>query len=386
MDYDVVVIGSGIHGAGAAQAAAAAGYRVLLLEQYRQPAQGTSSRSSKLIHGGLRYLETGQFKLVHECLRERAILLKNAPHLVRLESFRIPIYRETRRRPWQILLGLMLYSILSGKPFHYLPRRRWQDLDGLRCDNLQALFSYYDGITDDARLTRAVLASAQSLGAEIRYEARFEEAWLEDNHCRVHYRTRHQSEQIESRVLINTAGPWANQVLARVVPAQSPAAVELVQGTHIRLPAPLKRVYYLEAPEDGRAVFVIPWRGETLVGTTETPYHGDPAKVQPLPAEIDYLLSIYNHYFSHSFTTADIQEAFAGLRVLPAGRKPAFARPRDTMIITDRPDQPRIVSLFGGKLTAYRATAEILLRRLSQSLPAPPKRISTRNLALPEVE
>jgi len=167
-DVDIVVVGAGIQGAGVAQAAAAAGYSVLLLEQ-TGIASGTSSRSSKLIHGGLRYLESGQFRLVRECLRERALLLRNAPSFVRLAPHYIPVYRETRRRPLLLRAGLSLYAVLGGLHpevrFRQLPRSAWSDLDGLNQDGLQAVFRYFDAQTDDAALTRAVVSSAQSLGA-----------------------------------------------------------------------------------------------------------------------------------------------------------------------------------------------------------------------------
>ncbi|HUR29342.1 MAG TPA: FAD-dependent oxidoreductase, partial [Planctomycetota bacterium] len=170
-DFDLVVVGAGILGAGVAQAAAAAGASVLLLEE-REIACGTSSRSSKLIHGGLRYLETAQFGLVRESLAERKILLAIAPHLVRLVDFHVPIYRTTRRRPWQLRAGLSLYSALGGfgrdSRFQKLARHEWSSLDGIATKDLQAVFRYRDGQTDDAALTRAVVQSAVALGCELR--------------------------------------------------------------------------------------------------------------------------------------------------------------------------------------------------------------------------
>ena len=189
--YDVVVIGAGIHGAGIAQAAAAGGYTVLLLEQHA-PAFGTSSRSSKLIHGGLRYLETGQFALVRECLREREFLLKLAPDLVRLVPFYIPVYRHTTRRPWQIHTGLSLYALLGGLGEHVrftrVPRTQWDELDGIATHDLQAVYRYFDAQTDDAALTRAVLYSAQTLGATVKVPAEFLNATLLPETCSVVYR------------------------------------------------------------------------------------------------------------------------------------------------------------------------------------------------------
>lgn len=386
MDYDVAVIGAGIHGAGVAQAAAAAGYRVLVLEQYSLPALGTSSRSSKLIHGGLRYLESGQFRLVWECLQERARLLKNAPHLVRLAPFLIPVYRETQRRPWKIAVGLSIYSLFSRLPFSWVSRHRWKDLDGLRREGLQTVFSYYDAVTDDARLTRAVLASAVSLGAELRLSACFVGATLNAGGADLRFRTAEGHHRITSRVIVNTAGPWVNAVLSKITPSQSLYPMELVQGTHIQLPGRVSGIYYVEAPQDRRAVFVIPWRDTILVGTTETPYEGDPADVHPLAAEIDYLLGVYNYYFTCQRSRQKIQDAFAGLRVLPAGEEGAFFRSRETVLKENCVSRPRLVTLYGGKLTAYRATATKVMKKIARSLPPRQPMADTRNLPLPLVD
>ena len=169
-EYDVVIIGGGIHGAGVLQAAAAAGHKALLIER-QALASGTSSRSSKLIHGGLRYLESGQFALVRESLRERAIHLRIAAELVELKPFFIPVYRDTRRRPWQLKIGLWIYALLGGfdaaTRFGSVPKAQWPALDGLKSSDLDAVIRYHDAQTNDALLTRAVVKSALGLGAEI---------------------------------------------------------------------------------------------------------------------------------------------------------------------------------------------------------------------------
>ena len=278
--YDVIVIGGGIHGAGVAQAAAAAGHRVLLLEKQGLGA-GTSSRSSKLIHGGLRYLETGQIGLVRECLQERRTLLKVAPELVRLEDFYLPMYRNTRRRDWQFLLGLSVYSLLAGfgpgAGFRRLTPDALEDEDGLCRDDLQAVYRYTDARTDDRALTRAVAASAASLGARIALPADFDRAELTTDGCAVAYRRGERTVEARCRVLVNAAGPWANTILDGIAPRPPGAGLDLVQGTHLVIPdRSVKRCYYLENPKDGRGIFVLPWKGGTLVGTTETAYTGDP--------------------------------------------------------------------------------------------------------------
>ena len=225
---DVIVIGAGIHGAGVAQAAAAAGYSVQVLEK-TGIACATSCRSSKLIHGGLRYLESGQFGLVRECLRERDILLRIAPALVRLVPFHIPVYRATRRRPWKIRAGLSLYALLNRlqRPawFTALPRRDWELLDGLATEDLQTVFRYHDAQTDDAALTRAVMHSAQILGAELICPGEFLGAQRTRQGYVVRYRTPQGEVECIGAALVNAAGPWAKAALARISPALPPAVI-----------------------------------------------------------------------------------------------------------------------------------------------------------------
>jgi glycerol-3-phosphate dehydrogenase len=170
-----------------------------------------------------------------------------------------------------------------------------------------------------------------------------------------------------------------------VTPAIYVPQVDLVQGTHIVLPLPLNcGIYYVESPTDGRAVFVMPWYGATLVGTTETPYRGDPGLVHPLPQEEEYLLNVVRHYFPHlnALTGADIARRFAGLRVLPAAAQKAFDRSRETIFTVDREARPRVLGIYGGKLTGWRASADHVLKRVSGSLPARARRASTDQLIL----
>lgn len=378
---DVVIVGAGIQGAGAAQAVAAAGYSVVLLEQ-TGIASGTSSRSSKLIHGGLRYLESGQLGLVRACLRERTLLLRNAPDLVRLTPHYIPVYRETHRRPWLLRLGLSLYALLGGLHpavrFNAVPRADWPSLDGLRQDGLQAVFRYFDAQTDDAELTRAVLHSAEGLGATLLLPATVLGAVATEQGVRVRYRDASGEHDLRCAALVNAAGPWVNQVLSVVEPQAHALDIDWVAGTHIVLPRRLTQgVYYAEAPRDGRAVFIMPWRdGQTLVGTTERDYQGDPAAVAPTQAEIDYLLDTVRHYFP-AFAQLEPCAAFAGLRVLPRAEGKAFGRPRDTRLHVTH--HQRVVSIYGGKLTAYRATAEKLVGLLRSVLPARARRAWTQD-------
>lgn len=397
--YDVIVVGGGIHGVGVAQAAAANGYSVFVLEE-GVLASGTSSRSSKLIHGGLRYLEHGQFGLVRECLFERNLLLELAPDLVKLRPFFIPVYRQSKRSPLTIRAGLSLYALLAGggnaARFKSLSPKYWGSLDGLQAQNLKAVFQYQDAQTDDEALTKAVMASAQSLGAELSLNTEFLGAHLgeADAESEVRYQKGGFEQTCRCRVIVNASGPWANTVLGHVDSDLSQLGVELVQGAHILLHGKLEcGVYYLESPRDKRPLFAIPWHhgGQevVMVGTTETGFTGDPKNVRPLPEEQQYLQEAFYHYFPNvrkAGADAGVIDAFAGLRVLPIGGSSAgkihASRSRDTVLHPDRQVKPRIVTIYGGKLTAYRATAEKVMALLQASLPQQKPVASTRKLPL----
>ncbi|WP_346839065.1 FAD-dependent oxidoreductase [Microbulbifer sp. SAOS-129_SWC] len=375
-DFDVLVIGAGIQGAGAAEALAAAGYQVAILEQLGVAA-ATSSRSSKLIHGGLRYLESGQFRLVRECLRERRWLLANKPQLVRMVPFYIPVYSYSRRPAWLVRLGLSLYALLAGvssgySRFRSVPRHEWDNLAGLNRDELVAVYRYYDAQTDDAALTRNVVDSAVALGARLICPGSLVGAERTDHGVRVDYVADGQLHTLRSRVLVNCSGPWIASTNARCTPQIKLPALDLVAGAHIELPLSLgEKIFYVEA-EDGRAVFVMPWRGKTLVGTTERSYIGDPRDVAPTIEEESYLLRTVQRYFpqTRALQMHDIRDSFAGLRVLPQNGNSPFSRPRETLLCCDDDRRPRLLAVAGGKLTSYRATARRILRKLRPTLEA----------------
>ncbi len=385
-DTDVLVIGAGIQGLGVTQAAAAAGHRTVCLER-SHIAAGTSSRSSKLIHGGLRYLETFELRLVRESLRERTILLAIAPHLVKLVPFFVPVYRGMQRGPWKIRAGLSLYALLGGlgrdARFQTVPRAAWETLDGLNTEGLRQVFRYHDGQTDDAALCRAVAASAAELGAVILTGAQVVGASREGRGWRVRYRTDEEVRELAARVVVNAAGPWANRLLDRVTPPPPRRSIDLVGGTHIELPGRLDQgIYYTEAPQDQRAVFVMPWKGHVLVGTTERPFEGDPATIEATPEEIEYLREVVRG----TFPALDHEPlaAWAGLRVLPRAEGAAFHRSREVMLVVDSRSRPSFLTVYGGKLTGYRATAARVLERLRPSLPKAEAKADTRTLRLPE--
>ncbi len=384
MDVDIAVIGGGIHGVGVAQAAAAAGYQTALFEQ-QYLAYGTSRWSSKLIHGGLRYLESLEIGLVRESLRERELLLKLAPELVTRCDFHIPIYRETKRRPWLVRTGLCAYTLLAGckknTGFSSVPARQWGELDGLNTENLQTVFRYSDAQTDDAQLTWAVMNSAQQLGAQLFCPAQVQNLHLMNDHVRIEYQMGKSCNVMTARAVVNACGPWVNQLLDVVNPALPALPIELVGGTHIELPEQVSSgCYYLEVPADRRAVFVLPWKDRTLVGTTENSYRGDPALVSSSMDSVDYLLSVYRQFFPDNDDT--VLAHWSGLRVLPKSFDSAFKRSREIQLPVDCPHQPKLVSIVGGKLTGYRSTALKVMDVLAPSLPKVKRRALTSELPL----
>lgn len=389
MKYDLVVIGAGIQGAGVAQAAAAAGYTVLVLEQ-SSPAAGTSSKSSKLIHGGLRYLESAQFGLVRESLHERALLLKLAPELIKLQPLHIPVYKDAKRHPLTIRTGLSLYSMLSGfnanAMFRSLPSSQWGEFEGLKQDDLQAIFRYHEAQTDDAALTRAVLHSAMELGAECDIPGRFVKAHVNAQSCLVEFESEFGFKTASCRVLINCAGPWTSDVISRIEPDMYLPKIDLVKGSHLILPPLLKNYFYLEAPQDKRAVFALPWQGRLMVGTTEKMHYGTPEEAQCSAEERDYLLEVLLHYFPHLSIDLNQVDSFAGLRVLPRSDQNAFMRTREVLFEVDNEACPRMLSVMGGKLTTYRTTALMALAKVRKSLPVKEKIADTSQIPLSPVD
>lgn len=369
--YDIVIIGGGIQGAAVAQAAAARGYTVLVLEKTALAA-GTSSRSSKLVHGGLRYLEHGHLALVHESLRERSDWLRLAPSLVRLSPFYIPVYRKTSRSTLILRTGLSLYALLAGggasSRFRSVPQSAWEQLDGLTTEGLKHVFQYWDAQTDDRLLTQALMHSASSLGAELLCPAEFIHATLSPTLCEIDYLQEDRINHCSAAVIVNAAGPWVNRVVQRIDPHPPEYPVDLVQGSHLVLEGCLNRgCYYLESPIDRRAVFVLPWYQHILLGTTETLFNGDPEESSPLATEEAYLLDCFHHYFPER--NMAVREKFSGLRVLPAAHGVAFHRSREIHLQCDTSQKPRVVSIYGGKLTVCRATAQKVLHTIMPTLP-----------------
>ncbi|QSX41352.1 glycerol-3-phosphate dehydrogenase/oxidase [Shewanella cyperi] len=365
---DLVVIGAGINGVGVAQFARAAGYSVLLLDRGKVGGQ-TSANSSKLIHGGLRYLESMQLDLVRKSLKARRDLLRLAPELVRPVPFYIPIYRHSRRSVFTIGAGLSLYGLLSefdplGR-FQRVPKLEWARFNGLRQDSLHTVFQYWDAQTDDARLTRAVAASARELGALVQEDTEVTAIRHSAAGCELELSCHGETISVAASAVVNAAGPWVNELLHRVQPPAPSERLQWVQGAHLLLDIPaFDGIFYLESCFDKRVVFVMPWYGKTLIGTTETPIDSLASEPQVTAAEQAYLLGIFRHYFpdagSESELAQKIVARFCGVRVLPRVASDAFDAPRDTLIHTSH-SHPRLLSLYGGKLTTFRdSAAEVL--------------------------
>jgi len=233
-------------------------------------------------------------------------------------------------------------------------------------------------------LTRSIVASAVDLGAELAMPASLLSARRVPGGYRVRFGPEGEEREVATATLVNAGGPWIEEVRRRVHPRPPGRNVDLVGGTHIELPGTLEHgIYYTEARVDRRAVFHMPWKGHTLVGTTERDYHADPRKLEPTPEEVEYLRDTFARHFPGRAT--EVQNAWAGLRVLPHAPGAAFARSRETTLIADDRSVPRMIGIYGGKLTGYRATAEKVLTQLAAALPVREWKADTRSLRLPEL-
>jgi glycerol-3-phosphate dehydrogenase len=364
--YELCVIGGGIQGAGVAQAAAISGLSVALIEKSDWGA-GTSSKSSKLIHGGLRYLQTLQIGLVYESLRERRILLDIAEDIVKPNWFYLPVYKTDLFKAWQVRIGLILYRLLAGRNnlagFKQLPREQWHELEGLNTSDLDSVFIYQDAQTDDKILTQRVVASAEQHGATLLCPAKFLSAEENDNGYLISFAIDDQISSLQCRTLVNAAGPWINRIAETIEPKPPTIDVDLIKGTHLEFTQKLsEKCFYIEAKQDHRAIFMLPFKGGTLLGTTEQLFEGDPDGVEPSEEETAYLLEIIHSHFPHF--NHQPSESWAGLRVLPASGNNPFQRSREVQFA----ETNNYLAIYGGKLTGYRATAENALKKILKSM------------------
>lgn len=373
--YDLAIIGGGVNGCGIARDAAGRGNSVFLCEM-NDLASGTSSWSTKLVHGGLRYLEYYEFRLVREALIEREILWGIAPHIIRPLRFVLP-HHAGLRPAWLLRLGLFLYDHIGGR--HLLPPTRSADLatdavgKPLKSGRYKRAFEYSDCFVDDARLVALNARDAADRGADIRTRARAVEIRQTDGiwHVTVEDTLNGGRNTITARALINAGGPWVEQVLASGAGVNAKAKVRLVQGSHIVV----RQLYahdraYMFQNADGRIVFVIPYQDDfTLIGTTDRDYDGDPAQVKATAEEIEYLCNSVSEYLEKPVTPSDVVWSYAGVRPLyDDGASEAKAATRDYVFELDLPGGAPLLSIYGGKITTYRRLAEEALERLEPYL------------------
>ena len=386
-DYDLCIIGGGINGVGIALAAAHQGLSVCLCEA-GDLAQGTSSASSKLIHGGLRYLEYYEFRLVREALAEREVLLKNAPHLIKPMTFVIP-HANSTRPAWMIRCGLFLYDILGKRK--YLPRSKSislaQHIFGAPLRNhYKKGFSYSDCWVDDSRLVIACAKSAEAKGAHIGTHLAVTHAIQENKRWQITCLNTQTQETItlKAKALVNASGPWLNELAPRIEKHPS-TPITLIKGSHIVIPSLYEGDQaYLLQNKDGRIIFTLPFEKEfTLIGTTDMPYKGHPGAASISEEEILYLCDCVNHYFQKNIKPSHCIWQFAGVRPLQHDENvdpKAITRDYHLDISSSQHTCPLLV-VYGGKITTYRRLAEHALALLRPFFNIDPSK-STEHLPL----
>ncbi len=360
--HDLLVVGGGVNGTGIAMDAAGRGLKVVLCEM-NDLASATSSNSSKLIHGGLRYLEHYEFRLVKEALAERESLLRNAPHIMWPLRFRLP-HRPHLRPAWMIRIGLFLYD-------HLAKRERLAGSNGLRFGEHSPLvgeikkgFEYSDGWVDDARLVVLCAMAARHHGADIRTRTRCIRAERQDGLWKVTLQHNDSGERqtLRVRALINAAGPWASKLFDETMSLEAPKKIRLVKGSHIIVP----RLHdepeaYILQNEDNRIVFVIPYEDNfSLIGTTDVDYRGNPSEAAISAEEVDYLCAVVNDHFKRKISADDVVWTYSGVRpLMDDERGEAQKASRDYTFEVDAPQgEAPLLSIFGGKITTYRKLAE----------------------------
>ncbi|KGF68159.1 glycerol-3-phosphate dehydrogenase [Hoeflea sp. BAL378] len=377
--YDVFVIGGGINGCGIARDAVGRGYSVCLAEM-NDLASGTSSWSSKLIHGGLRYLEHYEFRLVREALTEREVLLANAPHIIWPLRFVLPHHREMRPA-WLLRLGLFLYDHIGQRKL--LPATRTLDLRTSPVGKpLKPLFSkgfeYSDCWVNDARLVVLNAVDAAERGADIHTRTEVVKAERRDGVWEIVLADRSgtspaegRERRVRARMIVNAGGPWVDRILSGVVGRNDAHNVRLVQGSHIVVPKlhDHDRAYIFQNG-DGRIIFALPYEEDfTLIGTTDRDYDGDPKDVAITDGEIDYLCAAASEYFARPVERASIVWTYSGVRPLyDDGATAAQEATRDYVLKPDPSEGAPLINIFGGKITTYRKLAESVLELVEARL------------------
>lgn len=374
-EVDLVVIGGGINGAGIARDAAGRGLSVILCEK-GDLAEGTSSRSGKLVHGGLRYLEYYEFRLVREALIEREVLLNSASHIIWPMRFVLP-HSPDDRPAWLVRLGLFLYDHLGGRK--RLPGTRQLDLrrapEGAPIlDQYTKGFEYSDCWVDDARLVVLNAVDAAERGATVLTRTACTSARRENGGWRVDLRDMRDGSvrTVRAKVVVNAAGPWVNDIVNRVAGSNSRRNVRLVKGSHIIVPKFWEgQQAYLVQNQDKRVIFINPYEGDkALIGTTDIPYEGKPEDVTADEAEIAYLMAAVNRYFKEKLRRSDVIESFSGVRPLfDDGQGNPSAVTRDYVFDLDETGGAPLLNVFGGKITTFRKLSEHALQKIAGFFP-----------------
>lgn len=372
---DLFIIGGGVNGAGIARDAAGRGLSVMMVEK-GDLAEGTSSRSGKLVHGGLRYLEYYEFRLVREALIEREVLLASAPHIIWPMRFVLP-HSPQDRPAWLVRLGLFLYDHLGGRK--RLPGTRTLDLrrdpEGAPIeDRFKRGFEYSDCWVDDARLVVLNALGAAEKGAKIMTRTAFTGARREKGGWTIDYTERATGlrRSVRARALINAAGPWVKNVIDGVENVRSTRNVRLVKGSHIITPKFWEGSNaYLVQNHDKRVIFINPYEGDrALIGTTDIPYDGKPEDVSIAEDEIQYLLDAVNRYFKLKLRRSDVVHSFSGVRPLyDDGQGNPSAVTRDYVFDLDEAGGAPLLNVFGGKITTFRKLAEHAVQKLAPTFP-----------------
>lgn len=392
---EVAVIGAGINGLAVARELARLGRSVLLIDQDDIGAR-TSAISSRLIHGGLKYLERLEINLVRESIRERSILLKHAPHLVHPYPMLIPFRRGARRPGWLICCGLALHDLLSlGKP---LPRNRIVSRRRLRAGwpSLAAGGARWAGVFQDAhaplteRLCIELAIDAQAHGATVLTHSRVEGLLNSGGRIAgIEYRDARDGtfRRVPAQVVVNAAGPWADEILGFT--GRRDRRIGPTKGSHLvvdSFPGAPPSCVFFESPDDARPMFVLPWEGRYMIGTTDLPYDGDLSQIATSREEVDYLLRAVNRLIPGAeLSAADVLWSYSGVRPLPyvSGLDDPAKVSRDHEIVEHDGDLCGLITLVGGKLTTHRALGELVGRRVMRMLGAPAAQSSTRRARLP---
>ena len=393
-EFDLLVIGGGVTGSGIARDAALRGLRVALVER-EDFASGTSSRSSRLIHGGVRYLEHGHLGLVFESSIERYRLLRLAPHLVRPLAFVWPVYQGARIPRWKLAAGLKLYDALAlfrnVKGSRSLNARQVSEaVPGLRTDGLTGGSRYYDAGTDDARLTFINALAASEAGAIVLNHVAVRSLLIQDGHARgatVVDSLTGQQLSVRARVIVNATGPWTDEIRKLDAASGGSPSVRGSKGVHISVPRdrlPTDCALTLLSPVDGRVMFILPAGTHTIIGTTETATRAHPSEVRASVSDVDYLLTSANGFFPQAhLSREDVVSAWAGIRPLVASGysgTDAGSASREHAIHTS---PTGVLAISGGKLTTYRVMARDMVDAVEKALEAPHRKAPTDSLPLP---